>query len=89
LRLVSPHSTWVELMTERVATSRKGQRSTRPCIGGEQEWLAVDLAARGWQLCYVSELMVHHHPSPHRDGSRRRWQLLRNALWFAWLRRPV
>jgi hypothetical protein len=37
----------------------------------------------------VSELVVHHHPSPRRDGTRRRRQLLRNALWFAWLRRPV
>jgi GT2 family glycosyltransferase len=58
-------------------------------IGGEEEWLAVELAARGWWLCYVPDLVVHHHPSHQPDGQRRRWQLLRNALWFAWLRRPL
>jgi GT2 family glycosyltransferase len=58
-------------------------------LGGEEEWVAVDLAARGWWLCYVPELIVHHYPSPQRDGQRRRGQLMRNALCFAWLRRPM
>ena len=58
-------------------------------IGGEEELLAADLAARGWWLCYVPELTVHHHPSPQRDAGTRRWYSLRNALWFAWLRRPL
>jgi GT2 family glycosyltransferase len=62
----------------------------RDCfIGGEEELLAIDLAARGWWLCYVPELTVHHHPSPRRDSRQRRSYLLRNALWFAWLRRPL
>jgi GT2 family glycosyltransferase len=58
-------------------------------IGGEEELVAVDLAARGWWLCYVSELVLHHQPSPRRDVPARRANLVRNALWFAWLRRPL
>ncbi len=58
-------------------------------IGGEEELLAIDLVTRGWWLCYVPELLVHHHPSPHRDTASRRGHLVRNALLFAWLRRPL
>jgi GT2 family glycosyltransferase len=58
-------------------------------IGGEEELLAVDLAARSWWLCYVPELVVHHHPSAQRDAHGRRWHVLRNRLWCSWLRRPV
>jgi hypothetical protein len=36
----------------------------------------------------VPELIVYHHPSPQRDSRRRYGQEIRNALWFAWLRRP-
>jgi GT2 family glycosyltransferase len=57
-------------------------------IGGEEELLAADLAARGHWLCYMPELVVHHHPSPLRDGQGRRLTTARNALWFTWLRRP-
>ncbi|HEY7293425.1 MAG TPA: glycosyltransferase family 2 protein, partial [Dehalococcoidia bacterium] len=39
-------------------------------------------------LAYVDSLVVHHHPSPHRDSAARRRLLARNALWTAWLRRP-
>jgi GT2 family glycosyltransferase len=58
-------------------------------IGGEEELLAIDLVASGWWLCYVSSLLVHHYPSTRRDAVSRRWLLLRNALWSAWLRRPL
>jgi len=58
-------------------------------IGGEEKLLAVDLATAGWAMAYVPEVTVHHHPSPSRDGSGRRRLLVRNALWFAWLRRPT
>jgi hypothetical protein len=51
--------------------------------------LAVDLVASGWWLCYVPRLVVHHHPSERRDASSRRWHILRNAIWSAWLRRPL
>jgi GT2 family glycosyltransferase len=58
-------------------------------VGGEEELLSVDLAARGWGLAYVDEVVAHHHPSPTRDPSGRRRRQVRNALWSAWLRRPL
>jgi GT2 family glycosyltransferase len=58
-------------------------------LGGEESLLAIDLAARGWQLAYVHGLVVHHQPSTRRHSRRRRRLLLRNALWCAWLRRPL
>ena len=54
-----------------------------------EELLAVDLAAGGWGLAYVEEVVAHHHPSPSRDPSGRRRVQVRNALWSAWLRRPL
>jgi GT2 family glycosyltransferase len=58
-------------------------------MGGEEALVAIDLASAGWQMAYVESLIVHHHPSPQRDASLRRQLLLRNAVWVAWLRRPV
>jgi GT2 family glycosyltransferase len=58
-------------------------------IGGEEELLAIDLAAAGWWLCYVPRLVVHHHPSHQRDSTSRKWHVLRNTIWCAWLRRPA
>lgn len=58
-------------------------------LGGEEELVAIDLASAGWHLAYVDSLVVHHYPSPRRDAGRRRQLLLRNAIWVAWLRRPV
>jgi GT2 family glycosyltransferase len=55
-------------------------------IGGEEGLLAIDLAARGWAMVYVPELVVHHHPSLQRDTGLRRKLLARNAIWIAWLR---
>ncbi len=66
-----------------------GGFSERLFLGGEEQWVAVELAARGWWMCYAPELVVHHHPSPRREASRRRWHEVRNALWFAWMRRPA
>jgi GT2 family glycosyltransferase len=58
-------------------------------VGGEEALLAADLAAAGWRLVYVGELVAYHHPSPVRDHARRRSVTVRNDLWFAWLRRPL
>jgi GT2 family glycosyltransferase len=58
-------------------------------IGGEEELLAIDLAAAGWALAYVDDIVAHHHPSPVRDPAGRRRVVTRNALWCAWLRRPL
>ncbi|MDB5350191.1 MAG: glycosyl transferase, family 2 [Planctomycetota bacterium] len=58
-------------------------------VGGEEELLAIELASAGWDLVYCEDLIAHHHPSisAHRPGRRRRQ--CRNALWAAWLRRPL
>lgn len=55
---------------------------------GEEERLALDLAARGWALSYVDSLVAHHHPSPVRDTTGRRALAARNRLLTAVLRRP-
>jgi GT2 family glycosyltransferase len=39
---------------------------------GEEERLALDLAAAGWGLAYVDSVTVHHHPSPSRHSPARR-----------------
>lgn len=64
-----------------------GGFSERLLIIGEEELVALDLAAAGWSLAYADDVVAHHHPSPSRD--RRRWLRLRvrNGLWTTWLRR--
>jgi GT2 family glycosyltransferase len=44
---------------------------------GEEERLALDLAAAGWGLAYADEVTVHHHPSPRRHAPGRR----QAAIW--------
>jgi GT2 family glycosyltransferase len=56
---------------------------------GEEERVSIDLAGAGWQLAYADELVVHHHPSAHRDNpAARRTRVTRSALLTAVLRRP-
>jgi GT2 family glycosyltransferase len=60
-------------------------------IGGEEEWLACDLAGAGWEIRYVDDVIAYHDP-PRRVGAAadaRRRAGLRNTLWFNWLRRPA
>jgi N-acetylglucosaminyl-diphospho-decaprenol L-rhamnosyltransferase len=55
---------------------------------GEEDLLALDLAAAGWLLSYVPSLVVHHLPAPQgRDNGRLRTQA-RNRMLTALLRRP-
>lgn len=58
-------------------------------LGGEEKLLAVDLVSAGWHCLYVPEVVVHHSPSPQRATDDHRRLLVRNALWFMWLRRPA
>jgi N-acetylglucosaminyl-diphospho-decaprenol L-rhamnosyltransferase len=76
-------------IVRRAAFLEVGGFDIRLGVGGEEELLSVDLAARGWGLAYVEEVVAHHHPSPSRDPSARRRVQVRNALWSAWLRRPL
>jgi GT2 family glycosyltransferase len=55
---------------------------------GEEERLALDMAARGWGLAYVDEVVAHHHPSPSRDPQGRSVLAARNHLLTAAMRRP-
>ncbi|EIE98176.1 glycosyltransferase family 2 protein [Saccharomonospora glauca] len=58
-------------------------------FGAEEKLLAYDLAARGWELCYVDRLCAHHHPSARRPPAawRRRIERRNNVL-ITWMRRP-
>ncbi len=57
---------------------------------GEEERLALDLAAAGWGLAYVDEVTVHHHPSPSRESAHRRQVgIWRSRLLTALMRLPA
>jgi GT2 family glycosyltransferase len=56
---------------------------------GEEERVALDLAAAGWGMAYVDEVTVHHHPSPRRDSpDRRKAAIWRSKLLTALMRHP-
>ncbi|ANN21809.1 glycosyl transferase [Amycolatopsis orientalis] len=65
-----------------------GGFSERLWLGGEEELFALDLAARGWWMCWDETMVIHHAPSTVRDPRRRRQLGIRNTLWTLWLRRP-
>ena len=76
-------------IVRRSAYLEVGGFDPRMMIGGEEELLAADLASAGWGLAYVGDVVAHHYPSTIRDPRSRRRSAVRNALWFAWLRRPL
>jgi GT2 family glycosyltransferase len=73
----------------REAFCQVGGFSERLWLGGEEELVAGDLAAAGWELCYLPRLTVHHRASRARDPHLRRRHGIRNTLWTTWLRRPL
>lgn len=77
------------VVTHRSAYLEVGGYDPRMQVGGEEELLAADLAAAGWELVYVNDIVAHHHPSTVRNPVDRRRSSTRNALWFVWLRRPL
>lgn len=57
---------------------------------GEEDLLAWDLAARGWDLCFCPALVAYHQPSSTRSPSQvQRARVRRNTLLTACLRRPA
>ncbi|TYP90684.1 glycosyltransferase family 2 protein [Blastococcus xanthinilyticus] len=57
---------------------------------GEEERLALDLAAAGWGLAYVDAVTIHHHPSPRRDApGRRQTGIWRSRVLTAAMRLPA
>lgn len=56
---------------------------------GEEERVALDLAAAGLGLAYVPEVVAYHEPSPRReDPALRAARVMRSRLLTALLRRP-
>jgi N-acetylglucosaminyl-diphospho-decaprenol L-rhamnosyltransferase len=55
-------------------------------LGGEEETLAFKLVKRGWQMRYVAEAVMHHHPSLENAGRLRHYGF-RNTIVNAWLHR--
>jgi GT2 family glycosyltransferase len=79
------------IVFRRAAFEAAGGFERTVMIGGEEEWLACDLAGAGWEIRYLPEVVAHHDP-PGRDlaaRDARRRVGLRNTLWFSWLRRPA
>lgn len=59
-------------------------------FGAEERLLALDLAAREWELCYSDRVRAHHHPSRQRPSvSWRKRAEWRNNELITWLRRPL
>ncbi|MGE2713367.1 glycosyltransferase family 2 protein [Mycolicibacterium litorale] len=57
---------------------------------GEEMLLAVDMAALGWDLCYVPALVAMHQPSQVRaTTAAQAARVLRNDVLTTWLRRPA
>lgn len=57
---------------------------------GEEQLLALDLAAAGWELCYCQELTAIHHPSALRPPTAAQdARSVRNEVLTTWLRRPL
>lgn len=76
-------------VVRRTAFIGAGGFHPRLWLGGEEELLAADLAAVGWELCYLPSATVHHAASSARDTAKRLHDGVRNTLWFTWLRRPL
>lgn len=59
-------------------------------IGGEETLLCYDLAAAGWGLRYLDDVVAVHHPAESRQPAWRREAVQRrNRVLVAWMRRPV
>jgi GT2 family glycosyltransferase len=75
-------------IVRRVAFLSAGGFARELGIGGPEQHLAVELLAAGWELRYVPEVRARHTPDHAEPAPRVRRLGLRNALWFAWSRRP-
>ncbi len=57
---------------------------------GEEERVALDLAAAGWGLAYVDDVTVHHHPSTRREAdAERQAGIWRSRVLTAVMRYPL
>ncbi|HET9873278.1 MAG TPA: glycosyltransferase [Propionibacteriaceae bacterium] len=74
------------VIVRRTAYQEVGGYDPRFFIGGEEETVGFPLAKAGWEMRYVPEVVVHHHPSLANAGNLRAYGM-RNTLWTAWLHR--
>lgn len=58
-------------------------------IGGEEQLLAIDLAAAGGGLAYVGDVVAHHVPEAASWSPERSTTISRNDLWTTWMRRSL
>lgn len=58
-------------------------------LGGEEVLMALDLVERGWRIVYANDVVTHYFPSFSVDPRRLERLLIRNAIWVAWMRRPL
>lgn len=57
--------------------------------GGEDMLMALDLADRGWRIVYADDVVIQRfHGSAH-NAARDKSFMVRNAIWIAWMRRPL
>jgi GT2 family glycosyltransferase len=73
-------------IVRKAAYQQVGGYDPRFFIGGEEETLGFPLAKAGWEMRYVEDVVVHHHPSLANFRGLRAYGL-RNTLWTAWLHR--
>lgn len=77
-------------MVRKRAFQRAGGFSDILHFRGEEQLLALDMAAAGWDLCYYPELVAIHQPSTVRaTTAAQAARVLRNDVLTTWLRRPV
>lgn len=77
-------------MVRKRAFEGVGGFSPVPHFRGEEQLLALDLAAAGWQLCYCPAMVACHQPSLGRGAaSAQHARVLRNDALTAWMRRPA
>jgi GT2 family glycosyltransferase len=77
-------------MVRRSAFTAAGGFSEILHFRGEEQLLAVDMAAHGWQLCYCPSLLAIHQPSDVRGTTAAQdARVLRNSVLTTWLRRPI
>jgi glycosyltransferase involved in cell wall biosynthesis len=76
-------------VARRTAYLRAGGYSRVLGVGGEEELLAMDMAAAGWAIAYVDAMVARHFPSRVRDTTARKVSEERNRVLVGWLRRPA
>lgn len=57
--------------------------------GGEEALLTLDLAQKGWIVLHVDEVVARRWPVSQPVAGAMERQLLRNAIWLAWMRLPL